>query len=352
MNPALLLIGGWIGRALALKVASLKRPLAAEVAALRERLEKLRAENDLLRARLERLDPFRRPRFEPWQRCAILWHRARYAMSIEATARAFVITQTTVMNWLKDVESGVARLVRTRRPMNALPDLVGEIARRLKREWPSWGSRRIAGILARLGLKSSRSSVQRLLRRPPVPRRPGVASRPGRPIVARRPGHVFVIDFTRVRLGFFRMVVVGTVLDLFSRKIMALDVTPQEPEAAFACRLLTNAIRRHGKMPRWVHPQRPMDLGVTLPAEALEAILVGARRRRRVSPGERRGRRARKTDLDRLRPRTNLQGSEGGVGGLCQGGSGSNRRWAAILPQGRREGVAQRRGCSFSLDPA
>ncbi len=95
MNRALFLIAGWIGRALALKVASLKRPLAGETAVLHERLEKIRAENVLLRARLERLDPFRRPRFEPWQRLAILWHRARYAMSIEATAKAFVVTQTT-----------------------------------------------------------------------------------------------------------------------------------------------------------------------------------------------------------------------------------------------------------------
>ncbi len=252
MNRALLLIAGWIGRALAFKVASLKRPLAAEIAVLHERLETLRVENELLRARLERIDPIRRPRFQPWQRLAILWHRARFALSIEATARAFVITQTTVLNWIRDVESGVARLARTRRPMNALPDLVAEIARRVKREWPSWGSRRIAGILARLGLKASRSSVQRLLRRPPFPRRPGSASRPGRPIVARHPGHVYVIDFTRVTLGSFRTVVVGAVLDLYSRKIMALDVAPREPDAAFACRLLSRAIRRHGKKPRCI----------------------------------------------------------------------------------------------------
>lgn len=188
---------------------------------------------------------------EPWQRLSILWHRARYAMSVEATAKAFVVTPTTILNWLKDVDAGVQRLVRARRAMNALPDLVGEIAPRLKRERPSWGSRRLAGILTRLGLKASRTSVQRLLRKPPRPRRPAALSGAGRPIVARYPRHVFVIDLTQVSVGFFRTVVVGAVLDLFSRKIVALDVAPREPDAAFACRLLRRAIRDPGK-PRWV----------------------------------------------------------------------------------------------------
>ncbi|HLF92083.1 MAG TPA: DDE-type integrase/transposase/recombinase [Planctomycetota bacterium] len=160
--------------------------------------------------------------------------------------------------------------------MNALPDLVGEISRRLKREWPSWGSRRIAGILARLGLKASRSSVQRLLRRPPLPRSPGVASRSGRPILARHPGHVFVIDFTRVPLGFFRTVVVGAVLDLFSRKIVALDVAAQEPDAAFACRLLSRAIRSDGK-PRWV----VSDHGIQFVSRRFTRLLTRQKIRRR-----------------------------------------------------------------------
>jgi putative transposase len=251
MNRSLLLIAAWIGRALALQISRIRRPLSAEIASLHERLEKLRAENSLLRFRLERMDPRKRPRFEPWERLSILWHRARYAMSLKATAKAFVITPQTVLNWMKDVERSVSRLARARRPLNALPDLVGEIARRLKVEWPNWGTRRIAGVLARLGLKGSRSTVQRLLRRPPPPRRPGPVSRMGRPIVARKPGHVFVIDFTTLTQGFFRRVVVGAVLDLYSRKILALDVASGEPDAGFSAGLLERAIRAHGT-PCWV----------------------------------------------------------------------------------------------------
>ena len=46
-------------------------------------------------------------------------------------------------------------------------DLVRELVHRLKAEWP--GTRRIAGQLARLGVKASRSGVQRILRRPREP---------------------------------------------------------------------------------------------------------------------------------------------------------------------------------------
>jgi len=43
--------------------------------------------------------------------------------------------------------------------LRELPDLVHELVHRLKIEWPRWRTRRIAGQLARLGVKASRSSV-------------------------------------------------------------------------------------------------------------------------------------------------------------------------------------------------
>jgi len=62
MIQALLLIARWIGLAhdsWRSRVAH-RRPLAAEVDVLLERLERLRAENEILRARLLRMDPRRR----------------------------------------------------------------------------------------------------------------------------------------------------------------------------------------------------------------------------------------------------------------------------------------------------
>ncbi len=255
MTRALLLVAGWVAQAMAAwLILARQRPLAAEIVALRERLEKLRAENDLLRARLERIDPHARPHYRPSERLHILLHRARYGLSIEATARAFVITGHTVVNWLKEIESGVARLVQARKPMNALPDLVREIAFFIKREWPRWGTRRIAGILAGMGLKASRTSVQRVLRRPP-PRRPATGRR-GRacPIHARHRHHVWVVDLTEVR-SFFRSVVVGAVLDAFTRKVLALRVWAANPESSDLCLLVREALRGHAR-PTWLVSDR------------------------------------------------------------------------------------------------
>jgi transposase-like protein len=237
---------------MAVWLSSTRRPLGAEILALRERLAMVQAENDLLRARLGRMEPHHRPRYAPWERLRILLHRARYGLSVESTARAFFVTDHTVMNWLREVRGDVSRLVRSRKPINALPDLVREISFFLRREWPRWGTRRIAGILARLGLQASRTSVQRILRRPP-PR--GIVSE-RRPSIlrARHACQVWVADFTQVG-GFFRSIVVGAVLDAFSRKVLAIRVWPSEPGAAGACLLLRDAIRHHGR-PRWLVSDR------------------------------------------------------------------------------------------------
>lgn len=275
MNRSLILMAGWIGQAMAVWLSTLKRPLAAEVAALRERLEKLRSENELLRARLERIEPHRRPFYAPWERLGILLHRARYGLSLEATARAFVVTVQTLLNWTKEVESGVARLVRSRKPLNALPDFVRELSAFLGREWPRWGTRRIAGILAGLGVKASRTSVQRLLRRPPPPRR--ARRRRGRaaPLHARHVGHVWIVDFTVVR-QLFHSIVVGAVLDAWSRRIVALRVWRSEPDSAGACLLVRDAIRRHGR-PTWL----VSDRGRQFRSARFRSLLTRHRIRRR-----------------------------------------------------------------------
>ncbi len=257
MTRALLLIARWIAAAHDLWRAEVARhrPLHAEIDALREALQCLREENELLRARLRRLDPCRRPRYRPFERLRILWHQARHGLSVRATARAFVLSAQTVVNWHREVASGRARLVQARRPGNALPDLVAELVHLLKREWPRWGTRRVAGILARLGLQASRSSVQRLLRKP---HRPAPSARRARshhgPLAARRPGHVWLLDFTRVG-GFLRSVRVGAVIDVFSRKVLAIGVVRSEPKAAFAVRLLREAVGAAG-VPGWVVTDR------------------------------------------------------------------------------------------------
>jgi putative transposase len=253
------------------------RPLSVEIAVLRGRTERLREENDLLRARLRRLEPHRRPHYRPWERLQILWHQPRHRLSLEATARAFVVSVQTLLNWKKDIASAAARIVRARRPVNALPDLVADLVHRLKREWPAWGTRRLAGVLARLGVEASRTTVQRMLRRRPRrPARTQTARKARGPLVAKRPGHLWFVDFTRVG-GFFRSVVVGAVIDGFSRRVLAIAVAPREPTAAFAVRLFHRAVRESGRAPTWVVTDHGRQF--TSKAFARAVARSGARRR-------------------------------------------------------------------------
>jgi transposase InsO family protein len=229
MKRALLLIHGWIADAFATWLSTLRGPLARELASLLAANERLRLENELLRARLARMPGRDRPRYQPHERLAILAHHARWKLSFKETARRFVVSLMTLHNWRRAVEAGL-RLVASREPMNKLPDLVREVAHAVKREIPRWGTRRVAAILAKLGLQASRTSVQRILRKP-RPRKPGAAKQgrttKARPIQARKSNDVWLIDFTEVR-GFLGIatITIAAVIDSFGRKVLAIAAFP------------------------------------------------------------------------------------------------------------------------------
>ncbi|MHC5011402.1 MAG: hypothetical protein ACYTG6_10690, partial [Planctomycetota bacterium] len=142
-------------------------PLSGKIAVLAERVQRLETENALLRSRFLRIPGLRRPHYRRHERLEILWHAARYRLSVAATAHAFCVRRQTILNWRAVMRRKDARLLP---PLHGLSDLVHELVHRLKAEWPRWGTRRIAGTLAHLGVKASRTSVQRILRHPALPR--------------------------------------------------------------------------------------------------------------------------------------------------------------------------------------
>jgi putative transposase len=259
MVNALLLIARWIAAAHDRWCATTatRRPLRVEVDVLKELVERLRAENDLLRGRLGRMESARRPRYWPWERLRILWHQARNGLSLRATARAFVLSTQTLLDWHKDAASSAGRVVAARVPMNRPCELATEVARRIRTEWPRWGTRRIAGILARLGLKASRSSVQRALRRPhssrPFPKAAARAPR-GRSFLAKHPNHIWMIDLTPLRRP-LRTLMVGAVIDACSRRVLALRVWSQDPTALRVVGMLRAAVRA-ARAPAWIVTDR------------------------------------------------------------------------------------------------
>ena len=225
-----------------------RRPLSGEISRLEEQVRRLEAESELLRRRLRRIPARRRPYYRPWERLEILWYRARYRLSIDATARTFAVTRNTIINWERAIERQDQKTVGALRPLARLPDLVAELAQRLRVEWPDWGTRRIAGTLAQMGVKVSRSTVQRIIRtRSPRPARAGSLASP--PLTASRPNHVWIADFTRISNG-FRSIWVGAVIDAFSRRVLALAVAPNGANSGTTLRLLRYARRRHGS-PAW-----------------------------------------------------------------------------------------------------
>jgi transposase InsO family protein len=112
----------------------------------------------------------------------------------------------------------------------------------------------MAGVLARLGLQASRTSVQRILKHPPPKKPPRKTGGSSHPVKAIRPGHVYVLDFTQIG-GFFRSVAVGAVIDVFTRQVLAIRVWPREPGAASTTKLLQRAFDCSGR-PAWVISDR------------------------------------------------------------------------------------------------
>jgi transposase InsO family protein len=253
MHRALLLVAGWIAKGHDVwraRVARL-RPLSVQIAALEERLRQRTVERDLLQGRLGRVAPRHRPHYRRAERLDILWHAEGCKLSVEKTARMFVVSVGSILNWRRDARAGTPHLLDVRHPANRLPDFVADLARRIRRDWPGWGTRRIAGILLRMGIQVSRTSVQAFLRRPWRPSKPSALPRVrAGHVVAKYPGHLWFIDFTRVGNA-LRSVFVGAVTDGYSRKVLAVGVWPQEPTALFAVRLLREAIANAGVVPKW-----------------------------------------------------------------------------------------------------
>jgi hypothetical protein len=108
-------------------------------------------------------------------------------MSTADTATAFSVTRQTITNRRRDPKREVPTCLPR---IGTLGALAAEFVIRLQAKWPDWGTRRIAGQLARLGVKVSRSSVQRIVRRGPRdPAEPeqAVTAHKGRILLAKRP---------------------------------------------------------------------------------------------------------------------------------------------------------------------
>jgi transposase InsO family protein len=222
-------------------------------------------------ARVGRIDPRRRPNYPPTERLAILELRAARCWSAAETARRMFVEAKTIASWTQRVdEEGPNALVQTEQPVNRYPEFVQEVVAILKRLCPRMGKKRIAQELARAGLHLGVTTVKRMFeirRSRPPPRAEPSSAQTSKPVIARRPNHVWQVDLTILprmsglwvpwfpfaqfqRWPFAWWVAV--VVDQFSRKVMGWCVFPKQPTSLEVRMFLGRAMGAAGATPRYL----------------------------------------------------------------------------------------------------
>ncbi len=228
--------------------------LKAENDRLMQEVALLREEIRIKDVRMAQIDPKRRPHYPPTERMAILELRAARSWSLEQTAKVFLLTAETISSWVRRIdEAGAKALVQVSAPVNKFPEYVRYLVQRLKVFCPSLGKQKIAQVLCRAGLHLGTTTVGRILKEPPHPKRvekhaasaedvPAEAAK--RVVAAKRINHVWHIDLTLVPtgLGFWASWLpfslpqcwpfgywVAVVIDHFSRRAMGFTVFKKVP---------------------------------------------------------------------------------------------------------------------------
>lgn len=145
---------------------------------------------------------------------AILELRSARGWTAAQTARAFFLEPATISSWIKRIdEPDDQTLIQLPEPVNKFPAFVGYIVRRLRTLCPTLGKKRIAQILARVGLHLGVTTVARMLKAKstgdtPVPLSEsgsagiGVGGNENNPmprvVTVKYPNHVWHVDLTVV----------------------------------------------------------------------------------------------------------------------------------------------------------
>ena len=245
--------------------------LEVEVAVLREECE-------LLRSRFGRMSPEKRPHFTRVERLRALKLVAARGWNRVQAGAALLVTPATISRWLGWADADSPNLEHEP-PINKYPDVVTAVLHDLKAMFPHFGKRRLAQMLARVGLHLAETTIARRLREPtPKPSAPVTGATAAasstdiaradtitKTVVARYPNHVWGCDISVVPtfLGFwvpwfpfsiapswpFCFHVVA-VIDFFSRKAMGTAAFKQNPSAADIALVLDHAVARAGQAPR------------------------------------------------------------------------------------------------------
>jgi len=173
----------------------------ARIYRLETELAMVREELRIKDARMNRIDPHRRPQYTPIERMAILELRAIRGWNKAETARRFFVTDATIREWLQRADDD--SLVRTRTPVNRFPEIIRYAIQRVKLFCPTLGKAKIAGKLARAGIHIGPTTVQRILNEEPAQEPEPSSDDEGTVcrIVSKYPSHTWNADLTTVPIS-------------------------------------------------------------------------------------------------------------------------------------------------------
>lgn len=175
------------------------------------------------------------------KRPALSWRDRTLLVLLSSRLRtwkqALVIVQPeTVLRWHRDLFHWVWR--RKSRPRRrgkpALTDDIVAIIKQMAKENPTWGAERIRGELLKLGIRVSKSTIQKYIY---GVRKPGSTKQTWATFLRNHAWEIWACDFLQTYDLFFRSVFVFVIIELGSRRLVHFGVTRNPTDAWLAQQL-------------------------------------------------------------------------------------------------------------------